>query len=44
VATQATVVFVCEHGAAKSVIATTYFNKIAAERGLRAHASVRQGR
>ena len=26
-----TVVFVCEHGAAKSVIATTYFNKIAKE-------------
>src|SRR3954466_12315897 len=33
-----TVVFVCEHGAAKSVIATTYFNKIAAERGLKARA------
>jgi arsenate reductase len=29
-----TIVFVCEHGAAKSVIATAYFNKIAAERGL----------
>jgi arsenate reductase len=28
------VVFVCEHGAAKSVIATAYFNKIAEERGL----------
>jgi protein-tyrosine-phosphatase len=27
-------VFVCEHGAAKSVIATAYFNKMAAERGL----------
>ena len=26
--------FVCEHGAAKSVIAAAYFNKIAAERGL----------
>jgi arsenate reductase len=36
-----TVVFVCEHGAAKSVIATAYFNKIAAERGLRAHAIYR---
>ena len=36
-----TVVFVCEHGAAKSVIATTYFNKIAAERGLRARAVYR---
>jgi protein-tyrosine-phosphatase len=32
------VVFVCEHGAAKSVIATTYFNKMAAERGLHARA------
>lgn len=28
------VVFVCEHGAAKSVIAREYFNKLAAERGL----------
>src|SRR5437762_4375606 len=28
------VIFVCEHGAAKSVIATAYFNKLAAERGL----------
>jgi hypothetical protein len=28
------VVFVCEHGAAKSVIAANYFNKLAAERGL----------
>jgi len=36
---QPTVVFVCEHGAAKSVIATAYFNKIAAERGLRARAT-----
>jgi protein-tyrosine-phosphatase len=36
-----TVVFVCEHGAAKSVIATAYFNKIAAERGLQARASYR---
>jgi protein-tyrosine-phosphatase len=36
-----TVVFVCEHGAAKSVIATTYFNKIAAARGLRARATYR---
>jgi arsenate reductase len=33
-ATRPNVVFVCEHGAAKSVIATAYFNKIAAERGL----------
>lgn len=29
-----TVVFVCEHGAAKSVVATAYFNKLARERGL----------
>ena len=29
-----TVVFVCEHGAAKSVIAAAYFNKLARERGL----------
>src|SRR5438067_13273411 len=36
-----TVVFVCEHGAAKSVIATAYFNKIAAERGLRMRAVYR---
>jgi arsenate reductase (thioredoxin) len=33
-ATTPSVVFVCEHGAAKSVIATAYFNKLAAERGL----------
>ena len=36
-----TIVFVCERGAAKSVIATTYFNKIAAEKGLRARALYR---
>lgn len=28
------VIFVCEHGAAKSVIAADYFNKLAKERGL----------
>ena len=28
------VVFVCEHGVAKSVIATSFFNQLAAERGL----------
>jgi hypothetical protein len=33
-AAAARVIFVCEHGAAKSVIATAYFNKMAAERGL----------
>ena len=36
-----TVVFVCEHGAAKSVIAAAYFNKLAAERGLAARAIYR---
>lgn len=35
------VVFVCEHGAAKSLIATLYFNKLAAERGIAARASFR---
>jgi protein-tyrosine-phosphatase len=35
------VIFVCEHGAAKSVIAAAYFNKIAAERGLPARATFR---
>jgi arsenate reductase len=29
-----TIVFVCEHGAAKSTIASAYFNKLAQERGL----------
>lgn len=29
-----TVLFVCEHGAAKSVIAASYFDKLAKERGL----------
>lgn len=32
--TSPSIVFVCEHGAAKSVIATAYFNKLAVERGL----------
>lgn len=36
-----TVVFVCEHGAAKSVIAAAYFNKLAAERHLNFHAIAR---
>jgi arsenate reductase len=35
------IVFVCEHGAAKSVIATAYFNTIAAERGLPDRATYR---
>jgi protein-tyrosine-phosphatase len=33
-----TTVFVCPHGAAKSVIAAAYFNRLAAARGLQAHA------
>jgi protein-tyrosine-phosphatase len=36
-----TVVFLCEHGAAKSVIAAAYFNKLAAERHLPFHAIAR---
>src|SRR5580765_7002074 len=40
-ASSPTVVFVCEHGAAKSLIASAYFNKLAAERGLKARASFR---
>lgn len=40
-ATSPTVVFVCEHGAAKSLIATAYFNTLAAERGLAARATFR---
>lgn len=39
--TAQTVVFVCEHGAAKSVIAAAYFNKLAAERHLNFHAVAR---
>jgi arsenate reductase (thioredoxin) len=40
-ATPPAVVFVCEHGAAKSVIATAYFNTLAAERGLPYRATFR---
>ena len=29
-----TIIFVCEHGAAKSIIAAAYFNKLANEKGL----------
>jgi protein-tyrosine-phosphatase len=29
-----TIVFVCEHGSAKSVVAAAHFNRLAAERGL----------
>src|SRR6266550_8232169 len=39
--TSPTIVFVCEHGAAKSVIAAAYFNKLAAERHLNFHAIAR---
>ncbi|MEJ7598704.1 MAG: hypothetical protein WKG01_12415 [Kofleriaceae bacterium] len=35
------VVFVCEHGAAKSVIAAAYFNQAAHERGLTIRATAR---
>ncbi|HEX9839776.1 MAG TPA: hypothetical protein VGA72_10530 [Anaerolineales bacterium] len=35
------IVFVCEHGAAKSVIAATYFNKLAGEKGLNLQAVAR---
>lgn len=39
--TAPSIVFVCEHGAAKSVIATAYFNTLAAERGLPYRATFR---
>ena len=35
------IVFVCEHGAAKSVIAAAYFNKLASEANLGLHAIAR---
>lgn len=35
------IVFVCEHGAAKSVIAAAYFNKLAEERNLNLRAIAR---
>ena len=35
------VLFVCEHGAAKSVIAATYFNELATARGLTVRATAR---
>ena len=35
------VIFVCQHGAAKSVIAAAYFDKLAAERGLPYRATFR---
>jgi protein-tyrosine-phosphatase len=36
-----TIIFVCEHGAAKSIIAATYFNSLAEERNLSARAIAR---
>lgn len=33
-----TVLFICEHGSAKSVVAAAHFNRIAADRGLPFHA------
>lgn len=36
-----TILFICEHGAAKSVIAAAYFDKLAKERGLRYRAVFR---
>jgi len=35
------VVFVCEHGSAKSIIAAAYFNKLASERNIPWHAVAR---
>ena len=37
-----TILFICEHGAAKSVIAAAYFDKLAKERGLK-HRAVFRG-
>ena len=37
----AKILFVCEHGAAKSIIAAAYFNKLAHERGLNLQAIAR---
>ncbi|HET9590295.1 MAG TPA: chromate efflux transporter [Anaerolineales bacterium] len=36
-----TIVFVCEHGAAKSIVAAAYFNRLAAETGLQLRAVAR---
>ena len=36
-----TVIFVCEHGAAKSIVAAAYFNKLAGERHLGIQAMAR---
>jgi arsenate reductase len=39
--TPSTILFVCEHGAAKSIIAAAYFNKLAHEKGLNLQAIAR---
>lgn len=36
-----TIVFICEHGAAKSVVAAAHFNRLADDRGLRLRAVAR---
>jgi protein-tyrosine-phosphatase len=36
-----TVIFVCEHGAAKSIVAAAYFNKFVAEKGIKLRAIAR---
>jgi arsenate reductase len=36
-----TILFICEHGAAKSVMAAAYFDKLARERGLKYRATFR---
>jgi protein-tyrosine-phosphatase len=38
---QKTILFVCEHGAAKSIIAATYFNRLAGKRGFNWNAIAR---
>jgi protein-tyrosine-phosphatase len=35
------IIFVCEHGAAKSILAAAYFNRLAREKGLSLHAIAR---
>jgi protein-tyrosine-phosphatase len=35
------ILFVCEHGAAKSILAAAYFNRLASERGLSLRAEAR---
>lgn len=35
------ILFICEHGAAKSIIAAAYFNKLAMERKINVHAIAR---